>query len=47
MAMYFRDPVGEFRLTRAGIYGFVLALCAALVLHMGILPGRWLEYVGG
>ncbi|HUS67096.1 MAG TPA: NADH-quinone oxidoreductase subunit N [Kofleriaceae bacterium] len=47
MAMYFREPLGEFQpLRRTGIT-FVLVTCALLVLQMGIQPGFWLRLAGG
>jgi len=46
MAMYFREPIGEFRPVRAGSIVFVVALCAALVLQMGMMPGWWLGIAG-
>jgi NADH-quinone oxidoreductase subunit N len=42
MAMYFRDPLGEFRPIRSGGMMFVMAVSAILVLAMGLLPSRFL-----
>ncbi|HTE54392.1 MAG TPA: NADH-quinone oxidoreductase subunit N [Kofleriaceae bacterium] len=47
MAMYFREPIGEFRPLRAGALTFALVACALLVLQMGIMPGFWLGLTGG
>lgn len=47
MTMYFRDPIGEFKPIRSGAFTFVLVVCALLVLQMGVMPGRWLGYIGG
>lgn len=46
MAMYFRQPVGEFRPAKGGGIVFSVALCAGLVLLMGLMPGWWLEIAG-
>jgi len=42
MAMYFREPLGEFRPVRSGAVTFVLVTCAILVLQMGLMPSVWL-----
>lgn len=47
MAMYFREPLGEFRPLRSGGLTFALIACALLVLQMGIMPGFWLGLTGG
>jgi NADH-quinone oxidoreductase subunit N len=47
MAMYFREPIGEFRPLRSGALTFALVVCALLVLQMGIMPGFWLGLTGG
>jgi NADH-quinone oxidoreductase subunit N len=47
MAMYFREPLGEFRPLRSGALTFALIACALLVLQMGIMPGFWLGLTGG
>jgi NADH-quinone oxidoreductase subunit N len=47
MAMYFKDPIDEFKPLRSGAVIFVLVVCALLVLQMGVMPGRWLSYAGG
>ena len=47
MAMYFREPIGEFRPLRAGALTFALVVSALLVLQMGIMPGFWLGLTGG
>jgi NADH-quinone oxidoreductase subunit N len=41
-AMYFRSASEELTLTRSAALSFVMAVCATLVLEMGILPGFWL-----
>jgi NADH-quinone oxidoreductase subunit N len=46
MAMYFREPVGEFKVIRSGGIAFVVAACATLVLQMGLMPGWWLKVAG-
>ncbi len=46
MAMYFREPTGEFKPIRSGAVSFVLILCGFLVLQMGMMPTRWLSYLG-
>jgi NADH-quinone oxidoreductase subunit N len=46
MAMYFRDTVGEFKPLRSGAIGIVLAVCAALVFQMGLMPTFWLGLTG-
>lgn len=47
MAMYFRDPVDEFKPLRSGAFTFVLIICALLVFEMGILPNFWLSFGAG
>jgi NADH-quinone oxidoreductase subunit N len=47
MAMYFREPLGEFRPLRSAAITFSLVVCALLVLQMGIMPGFWLGLAGG
>jgi NADH-quinone oxidoreductase subunit N len=47
MAMYFREPVGEFTPLRSGGITFVLVASAVLVVQMGIMPGYWLGLTGG
>jgi NADH-quinone oxidoreductase subunit N len=47
MAMYFREPLGEFRPLRSGALTFALVACAILVLQMGIMPGFWLDLTAG
>ena len=42
MAMYFREPLGEFRPLRSGGITFALVTCALLVLQMGLMPSMWL-----
>lgn len=46
-AMYFREPLGEFRPLRSGAIAFVLVACALLVVQMGVMPGFWLKLAGG
>jgi len=46
MAMYFREPLGEFHPLRSGALSFALIVCAILVLQMGIMPGFWLRLTG-
>jgi NADH-quinone oxidoreductase subunit N len=46
-AMYFRDPLGDFKPIRSGAHVFVITVCALLVLQMGMMPGRWLAFAGG
>ncbi len=45
-AMYFREPVGEFKPSRAISIVVAMVICLGLVLHMGILPSMWLSYLG-
>jgi NADH-quinone oxidoreductase subunit N len=45
-AMYFRDATEPFTPTRAPGLIVVMAVCAFLVLELGILPGFWLRLVG-
>jgi NADH-quinone oxidoreductase subunit N len=47
MAMYFREPLGEFRPLRSGAVTFALVTCALLVLQMGLMPNFWLGLAGG
>ena len=47
MAMYFREPLGEFRPLQSGGLTFTLVACAILVLQMGLMPGFWLGLTGG
>ncbi len=47
MAMYFREPLGEFRPLHSGGLTFTLVACAILVLQMGLMPGFWLGLTGG
>ena len=42
MAMYFREPLGEFRPLRSTGITFALVTCALLVLQMGLMPSFWL-----
>ena len=42
MAMYFREPLGEFKPLRSGGVTFALVTCALLVLQMGLMPSMWL-----
>lgn len=44
MAMYFRDPIDEFKPLRSGAVTFVLVVCALLVMQMGLMPTSWLGY---
>lgn len=46
MAMYFRDATGEFKPVRSGAVTFTLVVCAILVLQMGLMPSKWLSYLG-
>jgi NADH-quinone oxidoreductase subunit N len=46
MAMYFRDATGEFKPLSSGAITFTLILCAFLVLQMGLMPTKWLSYLG-
>ncbi len=46
MAMYFREPTGEFKPLGSGAVSFVLVLCAVLVMQMGMMPSAWLSYLG-
>ncbi len=46
MAMYFREATGEFKPLRSGALTFVLVTCGLLVMHMGMMPSRWLGYLG-
>lgn len=46
-AMYFRDASGEFKVLRSPGVIMAMIICAFLVLQMGIMPGRWLSFVGG
>jgi NADH-quinone oxidoreductase subunit N len=46
MAMYFREPVGEFRPARSSALTFVLVACAVLVFQMGLMPSFWLALAG-
>ncbi len=46
MAMYFRDATGEFKPLSSGAITFTLVLCAILVLQMGLMPSKWLTYLG-
>ena len=46
-AMYFRDPLSEFKPLSNAAYTFVLVTCAVLVLWIGLMPGRWMAYAGG
>ena len=46
MAMYFRDATGEFKPLSSGAITFTLVLCAILVLQMGLMPSKWLSYLG-
>lgn len=45
-AMYFRDATGDFKPLSSGAITFTLVLCAILVLQMGMMPTRWLSYLG-
>jgi NADH-quinone oxidoreductase subunit N len=45
MAMYFREPLGEFKPLRSGGMTFALVTCALLVLQMGLMPSMWLGMV--
>jgi len=47
MAMYFREPVGEFQPLRSGGLTFAIVASALLVVQMGIMPGFWLGLTGG
>jgi NADH-quinone oxidoreductase subunit N len=47
MAMYFREPGGQFRPLRSSTIVFVLVICAALVFQMGLMPSSWLTLAGG
>ena len=46
MAMYFREPSGQFKPIRSSAIVFVAVLCALIVLQMGITPGLWLGLTG-
>lgn len=46
MAMYFRDATGEFKPVSSGAVTFVLVVCGILALQMGMMPSRWLSYLG-
>ncbi|MCP4445582.1 MAG: NADH-quinone oxidoreductase subunit N [Myxococcales bacterium] len=46
MAMYFREATGEFKPLNSGAVTFVLVACGFLVLQMGMMPSRWLSYLG-
>jgi NADH-quinone oxidoreductase subunit N len=46
MAMYFRDATGEFKPTSTGAITFVMVATGILVLQMGMMPSRWLGYMG-
>jgi NADH-quinone oxidoreductase subunit N len=44
-AMYFREPAGgdTFAPSRSAALAFAIAVCALLVLEMGVMPGFWLK----
>lgn len=46
MAMYFRNPVGEFKPLRGASLTMVLVICALAVMEMGIMPGFWVGLTG-
>jgi NADH-quinone oxidoreductase subunit N len=46
MAMYFRDAIDQFKPLSGGAYVFVMAVCALVVLEMGLMPGLWLRLAG-
>jgi len=46
MAMYFRNPVGEFKPLRGASITVVLVICALAVMEIGILPGFWVGLAG-
>ncbi len=46
MAMYFREPTGEFKPLSSAPVSFVIVLCAVLVMHLGTMPSSWLGYLG-
>ena len=46
MAMYFREATGEFKPLNSSAVTFVLVLCGFLVMQMGMMPSRWLSYLG-
>jgi NADH-quinone oxidoreductase subunit N len=45
-AMYFREANEPFTPTRSAGVVFVMALCAVLVLELGLMPGFWARLVG-
>jgi len=46
MAMYFRDATGEFKPISSSALTFVMVLCGFLIMQMGMMPSRWLGYLG-
>jgi NADH-quinone oxidoreductase subunit N len=44
-AMYFKDARGEITPTRAASLAFVMAICPAVLIEMGVFPGWWLGLV--
>jgi NADH-quinone oxidoreductase subunit N len=42
MAMYFREPTREMKPLASGSVGLALAICATLVVQMGVMPSFWL-----
>ncbi len=46
MAMYFREATGEFKPLSSGGVTLVLLICGILVMQMGMMPSRWLSYLG-
>lgn len=45
-AMYFKDAPGEFTPSRSAGLTFTMALCAVVVLGMGLFPTTWLGFGG-
>jgi NADH-quinone oxidoreductase subunit N len=45
-AMYFKDPNGEFTPSRSAGLTFTMALCAVVILAMGLFPTTWLGFGG-
>jgi hypothetical protein len=44
--MYFKDAPGEIEPSRSAGLTFTMALCAVVVLAMGIFPTTWLGFGG-
>jgi NADH-quinone oxidoreductase subunit N len=47
MAMYFRDPAREAKPLRSGAVVAALAIAAAFVVQMGVLPNSWIALAAG